>query len=225
MLQNIHYQYKNACMMLFRREGEEVSFRGTAFLVHPDGYFLTAAHLIDANYEHMVVPLEDSPGFASVHARTVTPIRVEVRQMDPTRDVALLRFTEEIDVSMPDHVMGLPEEVPVGNSVACIGFPFGYYGIYNQMIRQAAICSKIASRTETGIFLFDTMVHDGDRGGPLINLHDGRIVGVVGARFKPQDLMPEHLKSEEAPIRTEISYAVSVGHAMELMEKEDLSVI
>jgi len=225
MLQDIYFQYKNACMMLFRREGEEVTYRGSAFLVHPEGYLLTAAHLITGKLELMAVPLEESADFVEVHTETVTPIGLEIRQIDRERDLALLKFTEEIDITMPDHVMGIPEEVPIGNSVACLGFPFGFYGIYNQLIKQAVVCSKIISKNGTRIFLFDTMVHDGNRGGPLVNIYDGRIIGVVGGRFEPQELMPEHLKRTEAPIKTDVSYAVSVTHAADLIEKEGLTVV
>ncbi|MFP4533423.1 MAG: serine protease [Desulfobacterales bacterium] len=225
MLQDIYFQYKNACMMLFRREDDEVVFRGTAFLVHPDGYLLTAAHLITGKYELMAVPVEDPAGFVEVHTDTVSPIRLELRQIDRERDLALLKVTEEIEITMPDHIMGIPEEVPIGNSVATLGFPFGFYGVYNQLIKQAVVCSKILSGNGTGIFLFDTMVHDGNRGGPLINIYDGRIIGVVGGRFEPQELMPDHLKRSETPIRSDVAYAVSVEHAAALIKKEALTVI
>jgi len=225
MLQDIYFQYKNACMMLFRREGDEVAFRGSAFLVHPDGYLLTAAHLITGKYDLMAVPVEDPTGFVEVHTETVTPIPLELRHIDRERDLALLKFTEEIEITMPDHIMGIPDEVPIGNSVAILGFPFGFYGIYNQLIKQAVVCSKILSGNGTGIFLFDTMVHDGNRGCPLINIYDGRIIGIVGGRFEPQELMPDHLKRAEAPIKTDVSYAVSVEHAAELIKAEALTVI
>jgi len=113
----------------------------------------------------------------------------------------------------------LPDtHAPIGK--ASMGFPYGHYGIYNQLIRQAVICSKILSANENRIFLFDAMVHDGSRGGLLINVYDGRIIGVVGGRFEPQEVMPTHLKRTEAPIKTNVSYAVSVDHAAALMEEE-----
>jgi serine protease Do len=123
------------------------------------------------------------------------------------------------------RIVGVPEEISVGSMVASLGFPFGYYGIYNQVIKQAVISAKVLSGNETQIFLFDTMVHDGHRGGPLINLADGRIIGVIGGRFSPQELMPDHLKSAEAPIKTDISYAVSTDHARDLMEAESIDII
>ncbi len=226
MLQDMYFQYRGACMMLFQQEGEEFSFRGTAFLVHPDGYFLTAGHLITDNHDLMVVPADETEGFTPIRTETVAPIPVEVRQLDRERDLALLRFKEEIDISMPDHVIGASENVPVGNSVACLGFPFGYYQIYNQLIKKAVICSKISSGNETRIFLFDSLVHDGNRGGPLINMHDGRIIGVVGGRFELQEILSRQLgKTSDLPIKTDVSYAVSIEHAMELMKKEGLNVI
>ena len=95
MLQDIYYQYKGAAMMLFRREGDEVVFRGTAFLVHTDGYLLTAAHLITGRAELMVLPAEESSGFVPVATESVAPIAVEVRQIDRKRDIALLKFMED----------------------------------------------------------------------------------------------------------------------------------
>jgi len=225
MLQDIYFQYKNACMMLFRREGEQVVFRGSAFLVHPDGYLLTAAHLITGRFELMVVPMQEATGFSQAHIETVVPMGVEIRQIDRKRDLALLKFSQEIDIAMPDHIMGTPEEVPVGNMVASMGFPFGFYGIYNQVIKQAVISAKILSGNETRLFLFDSLVHDGHRGGPLINLSDGRIIGVIGGRFSPQELMPDHLKNAETPIKSDISYAVSTDHATALMEAESIEII
>lgn len=225
MLQDIYYQYKGASMMLFKREDQEIVFLGTAFLVHKNGYLVTAAHLIADRTELMVLPTEEVSGFAPVGAESVAPISVEIRRIDRQRDIALLKFVQEIEVSMPEHIMGIPEEVPTGNSVACLGFPFGHYHIYVHLIKQAVVSAKILSGNETRIFLFDSMVHDGTRGAPLINLYDGRIIGVVGGRFEPQELMPRHLKRTETPIRTNISYAVSIEHALKLMEDEALTIV
>lgn len=226
MLQDIYIQYRGACMMLFRKDGGELSFRGTAFLAHPGGYLITAAHLITDSMELMVAPLTEAEDFAPVRTETVAPYQVEVRLLDQDRDLALLKFREEIELTMPDHIIGSPNQVPIGNSVACLGFPFGYYNIYNPLIKQAVISSKILSANETRIFLFDSLVHDGNRGGPLINLYDGRIIGVVGGRFELQEIIERYFgKASEIPIKTDVSYAVSIEHAVELMEKEALTVI
>ena len=212
--------------MLFQREGNEVAFRGTAFLIHPEGYLLTAAHLITGHQHLMVVQMDETEGFSPVRTETVSPYPVNVKQLDMDRDLALLKFEQNIEISMPTHVMGAPDQVSIGHSAACIGFPFGYYYIYNQLIQQSVICSKILSKNKTRLFLFDTVVHDGHRGAPLINIHDGRIIGVVGGRFEPQEILPDKFTwSSELPIKTFISYAVSIEHAVELMEKEALTIV
>lgn len=226
MLQDIYFQYKGACMMLFQREGNEVSFRGTAFLVHPQGYFLTAAHLITGSQGLMVVPVDESSDFSMIRSETVNPYPVTIKQIDWERDLALLKLEQEIEISMPDHVMGIPGQIQAGSSAACLGFPFGYYYIYNQLIQQAVISSKILSKNQTRLFLFDTVVHDGNRGAPLISTYDGRIIGVVGGRFEPQEILPaQFAKTSTFPIKSFISYAVSIDHATELMEKESLTII
>ncbi len=226
MLQDIFTQYRGGCMMLFQREGSEVSFRGSAFLVHPEGYLLTAAHLITGNQDLMVAPIDDTGDFAPVRTETIAPYAVSAIQMDRERDVALLKFSQETEISMPDHVIGAPDAVSIGSGVACIGFPFGYYNIYNPLIKQAVVCSKILSGNETRLFLFDSLVHDGNRGGPLINLYDGRVIGIVGGRFELQEILARQLgRSSEVPIKTDVSYAVSIEHAVALMEKESLTII
>ena len=226
MLQDIYIQYRGACMMLFQKDGTELSFRGTAFLAHPDGYLITTAHLITGSMELMVAPLTKTEDFAPVHTETVAPYPVDIRLFDQDRDLALLKFRDEIELSMPHHIIGSPDQVPVGNSVACLGFPFGYYNIYNPLIKQAVISSKILSANKTKIFLFDSLVHDGNHGGPLINIYDGRVIGVVGGRFELQEILERYFgKTSEIPIKTDVSYAVSIEHAVELMEKEELTVI
>lgn len=226
MLQDIYAQYKGACMMLLQREGDEATFRGTAFLVHPAGYMLTAAHLITGKQELMVAPVNETGDFTPIRTESLAPYPVEVRQIDRESDLALLKFSRDIEVSMPDHVMGTPGRITIGNSVACIGFPFGYYHIYNLLIKQAVIASKILSGNESRLFLFDSLVHDGNRGGPLINIYDGRIIGVVVGRFELREILARQLgKSSDIPIKTDVSYAVSIEHAGALMEKEELTII
>lgn len=223
MLKDVHLSFRGGTMMLFSQAGEEVSFMGSAFLVHSQGYLLTCAHLLYQTDGLMVLPPEDLEVFQPMRTKTISPLPAKVVGMDSERDVALLKFEENMDISVPDHVIGTPDQVPVGSSVAVMGYSFGFQHIYNQMIQQAVISSKILSRNDTRLFLIDTMVHDGTSGGPLVSIYDGRVIGVVSGLFDPTEAAPSGTESKS--MNTNISYAVSVEYAAALMEAEGLEII
>ncbi|MFN2165301.1 MAG: serine protease, partial [Anaerolineae bacterium] len=63
MLQNASRNFRGACMMLMREGEDQLSFLGTAFLVHPSGYLLTAAHLVSNTQGLRIVPTAFSDDF------------------------------------------------------------------------------------------------------------------------------------------------------------------
>ena len=171
----------------------------------------------------MVEPFEmAAEEYAPVSFETVRPISVSVVRKDAERDLALLRFEEEIDISVPDHILGRAHDAPVGISLACLGYPFGYKGLYNQVVFRAVLASKILTPKENRILLFDTMVFDGMRGGPLVNLHDGRVIGIICGRFHPSDVTGQGEDEAITNGGTNLSFAVSVEYGRSLLEAEGL---
>ena len=224
MPEHVYQRFRGGCMMLFSRDGEEASFLGTAFLVHEKGYLLTAAHLIRRRTELMVEPLETSAEqYVPVRYETVRPMGVVVVSKDVERDLALLRFKDTIDISAPDHILGWASEAPVGTPLACLSYPFGYQGLHNLVIMRATLASKIKSPRENRLLLFDAMIHDGSRGAPLVNLRDGRVIGVVCGRFHPEDVTGGGKGDEKRSFgTTNISFAVAMGYGRTLLEAEGL---
>ncbi|MFV0421075.1 S1 family peptidase [Oleidesulfovibrio sp.] len=224
MLQDIHLRYRNGCMKLFRMdEQKHLVFVGTAFVVHSEGYLLTVAHPVSQDDTLMVVPPEAEDDFLPVSSEALTAIPVRVAQMDKERDLALLKFTDKVEITTPDHLIGVPENATVGSGVACLGFAFGFQCIYTQVLQQAVVCAKMRSTNGTNLFLFDSRVHDGSRGGPLVSNDDDRVIGVVTGRFDPLEATP--VIEGEKPMPTSFSYAVSIEYAVPMMEKEGLDVI
>lgn len=224
MLKGVYEQYRGACMLLLRQENEAVVFMGTAFMVHPEGYMLTAAHLLNDMREVMVAPRNFEDEFAPPWSETVTPMAATVCAMDKEHDVALLRFKDVHELSMPDHVIGVPEEIPMGSQVACLGYPFGHYKVFNQFIQGGIVTSKMRSRNDTNLFLFDTPLNDGLRGGPLVNVYDGRIIGVAGGWFQPEDAMGLPL-DETSAARRIFGYAMSTEYGTRLLEAEGVEAV
>lgn len=224
MLQEVYIRYRYGCMKLFTiDEQNALIFLGTTFLIHSSGYLLTAAHVLSRHERLMVVPIPpDEDDFTPLSSDTLQAIPVHVAAMDKERDVALLAFDEPIEATMPDHVVGAPDQIVVGHGVACLGFGFGFQCVYNQLLQQAIICSKIRSTNDTNIFLFDSRVHDGSRGGPLVSMDDHRVIGIVSGRFDPLEASPA---TNDSGMHTSFSYAVSIEYALPLMEQQGLEII
>ncbi len=224
MFRDVYARFRGGCMKLFRREGEEVAFIGTAFLVHPDGYLLTTAHILYSTEKLMVAPDMNVDAFSPMSTDTVVPLSAEVVSIDRDRDLALLKFKQDIGINMPDHLIGAPAEVPVGSGAACIGFAYGFYHFYTQVVQQSVISSKFVSPNGTNLILFDAAVPEGSRGGPLVSIYDGRVVGVVGGRFDPKAIMAFYTGDMDAPPPT-LSYAVSIEYGGAMLEAEGVTVI
>lgn len=204
-------------------DNEHLVFLGSAFVAHPEGYLLTAAHAVNMHKTLMVVPAEQDDDFNPMSSASFRAIPVRVAQIDSEHDMALLAFADEVEISMPDHVIGAPDTIAIGTGVACLGFPFGFQCIYSQMLQQAVVSAKILSANDTKVLLFDSRVHDGTRGGPLLNVEDNRVIGVVSGRFDSLEASPADQSAQGMP--TSFSYAVSIEYAIPLMEKEGLEVI
>src|SRR5690606_41850419 len=58
MLETITRKFRTGCMMLARRRGDAIEFLGSSFIVHRQGYLLTAAHLVGGDRGLVVVPCE-----------------------------------------------------------------------------------------------------------------------------------------------------------------------
>ncbi|MDT8322389.1 MAG: serine protease [Xanthomonadales bacterium] len=224
MLQGVSHKFRSGCMMLARNRGEAIDFLGTAFLVHGQGYLLTAAHLTIREEDLVVVPTRSDEEFRPVVMEGVVAMDVEVRQRDDERDVALLRIEQDIDIRVPDDFLGSTETVPPGASVMSLGYSFGYQHIYSLLGFNATISAKIRSQNDTSLILYDSAFHEGDRGGPLIDIVDGHIIGIISGRFEPAEITThagppiEKLEARE----TNVTYAVAIEYGLDLMRAEGL---
>ena len=226
MLGTVYQKFSGGCMMVFRRDGEAVQFLGSAFLVHEQGYLLTVSHIIpqeDANL--IVVPPTPGNEFNPISHKTVTSIPVKVVSRNHDRDVALIKMEQEIEMQLPDHFIGTAESTIVGNQVMALGFSFGHQALHTLMAVSAVTSAKVLSRNESKILLFDNMIHDGDRGGPLIGVDDGLVIGIINGRFDAPSASQDYTDgSQTVKAVTNMSYAVAIDYGVELMEEEGLKV-
>jgi serine protease Do len=223
MLQGLSQKFRGGCMMLLRDDGQQVSFLGTAFLVDPQGYLLTAAHLVNHPENLRVAHTDAGDGFIPMTFDRVAAMPVHIAQLDATHGTALLKIDQEIDISVPDDFLGTAENVRPGASIMSLGYSFGHDQLHTVLTVGGVVAAKILTPNGTNLMLFDNMAQDGDIGGPLVHAADGHIVGLVSGRFEPGEVVRGSIDWDRTPPRdTNISYAVAIDYGIALIEKEGL---
>ena len=132
---------------------------GSGFIVSPDGFVMTNAHVVEGADE-VIVTLPDKREF-----------KARIVGADKRTDVAVVK----IDASaLPFVRVGDVGRLRVGEWVLAIGSPFGL---------ESSVTAGIVSakQRETGDYLpliqTDVAVNPGNSGGPLINMR-GEVVGI-----------------------------------------------
>ncbi len=143
---------------------------GSGVLVSSDGYIVTNHHVVDGA-DNISVLLPDKGRYDA-----------ELVGEDALTDLALLKIEETGLTAMP---LGNSDNLKVGETVAAIGNPLGYF----QQTVTAGIVSAVDRqvRFPGGNFAYsfvqtDALVNPGNSGGPLVNL-EGEIVGINTAKI------------------------------------------
>ncbi len=156
---------------------------GTGVIVHPDGYILTAHHVV-SNARRIVVV---TPGEFRASAVVVSA--------DPDQDLALLKIET---VGLSEAPVGYAGAVRLDQEVIAVGYPFGLREVSVSHGRVTAVRTKGVRR----VFQLDAAINPGNSGGPVFNLR-GEVVGVVTTKFThPSGIAPEGMS-----FATPISYA------------------
>ncbi len=140
-----------------QRQGE-----GSGFIVSPDGYILTNAHVV-ADADEVTVRMTDRREYPA-----------KVVGVDRRTDVAVIKIEGK---QLPVVRIGDPSKLRAGEWVLAIGSPFTF---------ENTVTAGIVSATgrtmpgEDGLVPFiqtDVAVNPGNSGGPLFNLN-GEVVGI-----------------------------------------------
>ncbi|ACR28140.1 DegQ family serine endoprotease [Burkholderia glumae] len=132
---------------------------GSGFILSPDGYVMTNAHVVD-DADTIYVTLTDKREF-----------KAKLIGVDERTDVAIVKINAS---GLPTVAIGDSNKVRVGEWVVAIGSPFGLDNTVT-----AGIVS--AKGRNTGDYLpfiqTDVAVNPGNSGGPLINMQ-GEVIGI-----------------------------------------------
>src|SRR5262245_30361700 len=140
----------------------EVPSLGSGFVISPDGYIVTNAHVI-GDVESIKVIFEDGK-----------ELPAEVVGRDAKTDIALIRVTSDHPLfALP---LGNSDGVRPGEWVVAIGNPFGL----EHTVTAGIVSAKhrvIGQGSYDDYIQTDAAINPGNSGGPLLNL-SGEVIGI-----------------------------------------------
>ncbi len=139
---------------------------GSGFIVSPDGYIITNAHVVQ-DADQVTVKLVDRREF-----------RAKVIGIDERTDIAVVKIAAH---SLPVVKVGDSTKLKPGQWVVAIGSPFGFENSATAGI-VSATARSLPSDNYVPFIQTDVAVNPGNSGGPLFNVR-GEVVGVNSQIF------------------------------------------
>jgi serine protease Do len=145
---------------------------GSGVIVHPSGYVITNAHVINQAAQ-IAVKLTGMGEETEIPASLVA--------VDLEHDLALLQMTKE--GPYPAAAFGSSDDLMVGETAIAMGNPFGLgrtvtVGVISALDRDIHVRDQVFD----GLIQTDAAVNQGNSGGALLNL-DGEWIGVNSAIY------------------------------------------
>jgi S1-C subfamily serine protease len=164
------------------------SMRGTGFIVDPNGWIVTALHVVaDPNTlvsrGSISVSLFGHP--TQIPAEIVSPLDNLAR----LRDFAILKVAKE---NLPSLVFGNEVDVEEGSPIAIIGLPLSAtFGAASNSVPPFCLTGSIAAKTSLAlgnlqfrkIIYFQGVSVKGISGAPIILLQTGKVIGIVSTKL------------------------------------------
>lgn len=147
---------------------------GSGFIIHPDGYAITNAHVIQGEQRVR----------ATVYQRTDHEMRrvniddVDIIAVNNHLDLALVKLTHPDDQQFPIVYLQRAEEINPGQNVFAIGAPLGL----ERTLSRGVIATTQRSFEGMTYIQTTTQINPGNSGGPLFNDH-GEVIGVTNMKI------------------------------------------
>lgn len=133
---------------------------GSGFLISPNGYLLTSAHVVEGSNK------------VYVHFENSSPEVADVVRIDHKIDLALLKIAAK--PNCPFLRLGDSDQCEAGESVLAIGSPI----LLSGTVTRGIISAKRKVRSPNLTFIqTDAALNQGNSGGPLVNM-SGEVIGI-----------------------------------------------
>jgi S1-C subfamily serine protease len=173
---------------------------GTGFLVSPDGYIVTAFHII-RDAKRIEVKCEQGEWLEAV-----------LWKKSGSTDIAVLK----INMNTPNFLtLAGAKEYEQGQKVFTIGFPVIELLGYEPKYTEGSISSLSGIEGEDSLMQITVPVQPGNSGGPLIN-KDGKVVGLITSSVAIQNFYRKY-----GTVPQNINWAVKSTYISILLENQN----
>ncbi|MCA9070791.1 MAG: trypsin-like peptidase domain-containing protein, partial [Planctomycetaceae bacterium] len=155
---------------IFQEDDKEQLATGSGFVVHPDGYLMTCAHVIEG-----ATKIEVDLGNKTYAARVIA--------INSQRDIALIRISAR---NLPVLPLGNSDQIELAQHVRVVGYPLSDVLGTSVKITQGSVAGFI-DRKNGRMIQVDASMNPGNSGGPLVN-DRGEAIGVASAGFFGSDI-------------------------------------
>ncbi len=140
---------------------------GTGFVIHPDGYIVTNAHVVTRATE-LAVTLADGEEYEA-----------EMVASDVEHDLAVIKINPKPGVILKPIPWGRSDDLMIGETAIAIGNPVGLQhtvttGVISALDRDVQFSQRVAYHN---LIQTDASINPGNSGGPLLNIH-GELIGI-----------------------------------------------
>jgi serine protease Do len=148
---------------------------GSGFVIDPDGYILTNAHVVNgARRVQIVLPADNADGtLATALSNKIKIIPARIVGVTTELDLALLKVD---GLKLPALPLATYSELRQGETVFAFGSPAGLRNsLTHGMV--SAVARQVTPDAPQIFVQTDTPINPGNSGGPLVNIR-GEVVGV-----------------------------------------------
>ncbi|HHH75829.1 MAG TPA: serine protease [Phycisphaerae bacterium] len=161
---------------------------GTGFL-HKSGRIITAAHVISGC----------QPSDIIIVGVSGKPVHVTNILKDVHKDLALLVPNETMHGS--SLKINSADKITIGSQVSTWGYPAGYHG-RAPLLSSGYLSGLDQVKSPAGNpiprWVVNAAFNGGNSGGPLLEIEEGTVIGVVSSKLAP---MPQHIEKALAALK------------------------
>jgi serine protease Do len=160
--------------LLDPHKGDDQKGLGSGFFIHPDGYLVTNAHVVEGASKLTITAL--------VNGRSRDYFGRVIGADKPT-DVALLKVEPEDGETFPTLPLGDSDELQVAEWVAAIGNPYGLAHSITVGVVSYKGRTDVMPAGHDGYYDYvqtDASINPGNSGGPVLNGR-GEVVAIANA--------------------------------------------
>ncbi|MDX9910923.1 MAG: trypsin-like peptidase domain-containing protein [Phycisphaerales bacterium] len=147
---------------------------GSGFIIDPEGYAITNAHVIQGERKIRAAVFEQTE--RDMRRRNIED--VEIIAVNNHLDLALIKLTSPDGKPFPTVYMQSEEDLAAGQSVFAIGAPLGL----ERTLSRGVIATTQRSFEGMTYIQTTTQINPGNSGGPLFN-DKGEVIGVTNMKI------------------------------------------